>query len=138
MLTHHAVPGRKAHQLPVETNTADVATHTMQRRKYRFWLARCCHLHTYCHGGLNPLLAVCTVIGSHDKPAIRYQDLEHDFMMTLLCTTLSTHFGTATLYTLQLVDLGTYSVVRPSEVLFLELSMRVCTILAWPWLRVRL
>lgn len=80
-------------------------------------------MHTYVHGGLKkPLLAVCTVIGSHE---IRYQNLVRNFMMTLLCTILLAQIGTATPYTLQLVKLGTYYIVRPSEVLFLELCMRI-------------
>jgi len=46
-------------------------------------------------------------------------------MMTLLCTILLAQIGTATPYTLQLIKLGTYYIVRPSEVLFLELCMRI-------------
>ncbi len=124
VLTHHALPGRKVRQLPVESNAADVATHTQYAKYYIQILA--CTMHTYGHGSLKkPLLAVCTVIGSRDKPAIRYLDLVDGFMMTLLCTVLSAPIGTATPYTLQLVKSGPYYIVRPSEVLFFCQWMRL-------------
>ncbi len=34
VLTHHALPGRKVRQLPVESNAADVATHTRYAKYY--------------------------------------------------------------------------------------------------------
>ncbi len=83
-------------------------------------------MHTYVHGGLKKLLlAVCTVIGWHEKAGRQHQHLVHNFMMTLLCTILSARLGTATPYTLQLVKLGTYYIVRSPEVLYFELCMRV-------------